>query len=75
MLFSMTLSDAQIFNQTKLRETIKDGTLGLLPSEPLKEGGPDLHLVHFLLGDDDIFIYIYDNIYIFLFLFLLVAHH
>ena len=43
-------SDAQIFNRSKLREKIKDGTLGLLPPEPLGEGEPDLQ--YFLLGDD-----------------------
>ena len=43
-------SDAQIFNRSDLREKIKDGTLGLPPSEPMGEGGPDLH--YFLLGDD-----------------------
>ena len=31
-------SDAQNFKQTKLREMIKDGTLGLLPPESLVEG-------------------------------------
>ena len=43
-------SDAQIFNHSRSREKIEDDTLGLLPPEPLGEGGPDLH--YFLLGDD-----------------------
>ena len=47
---SSSSSDAQIVNCSKLREKIKDGTLGLLPTEPLVEGGPDLH--YFLQGDD-----------------------
>ena len=34
-------SDAQIFNRSDLREKIKDSIFGLLPSEPLGEGGPD----------------------------------
>ena len=41
--------DAQIFNCSKLREKIEDGTLGLPPPETLGEGGSDLH--YFLLGD------------------------
>ena len=43
-------SDAQLFNCNKLRKKIKGGTLGLMPPEPLGEGGPDLH--YFLLGID-----------------------
>ena len=43
-------SGAQIFNNSKLRKKIEDGTLGLPPPEPLGEGGPDLH--YFLLGDN-----------------------
>ena len=43
-------SDAQIFNQSELKEKIEDGTLGLPPAEPLGEGGPPVH--YFLLGDD-----------------------
>ena len=43
-------SDAQIFNWSKLRKKIEDGTFGLPPAEPLGEGGPNLH--YFLLGDD-----------------------
>ena len=43
-------SDAQIFNRSKLKRRIENGTLGLPPSEPLGPGGPDLH--YFLLGDD-----------------------
>ena len=40
-------SDAQIFNHSKLKRRIENGTLGLPPPEPL---GPNLH--YFLLGDD-----------------------
>ena len=40
-------SDAQIFNCSKLKRRIENGTLGLPPPEPL---GPELH--YFLLGDD-----------------------
>ena len=43
-------SDAQIFNRSKLKRRIENGTLGLPPPEPLRPGGPDLH--YFLLGDD-----------------------
>ena len=44
-------SDAQIFNHSKLKRRIKNGTLGLPPPEPLGPGGgPNLH--YFLLGDD-----------------------
>ena len=42
--------DAQIFNGSKLKRRIENGTLGLPPSEPLGPGGPDLH--YFMLGDD-----------------------
>ena len=41
-------SNAQIFNQGKLRQKIEDATLGIPPPEPL-EGGPDLQC--FLLGE------------------------
>ena len=37
---SRSSSDAQIFNRSDLREKIKDGTLGLLPPEPLGREGP-----------------------------------
>ena len=40
------------FNRSVLREKIKDGSLGLLPPEPLGEEGLDLH--YFLLGDDTV---------------------
>ena len=43
-------SDAQIFNCSKLRRKIENGTLGLSPPEPLGPGGPNLH--YFLLRDD-----------------------
>ena len=43
-------SDAQIFNPSKLKRGIENGTLGLSPPEPLGPGLPDLH--YFLLGDD-----------------------
>ena len=45
-------SDAmnQNFNQSDLREKIEDGTLGLLPPEPLGKGGLKLH--YFFLVDD-----------------------
>ena len=36
-------ADAQNFNQSDLRDKIVDGTLGLLPPEPLGQGGPNLH--------------------------------
>ena len=42
--------DAQIFNSSKLKSRIENGTLGLPPPEPLGPGGSDLH--YFLLGDD-----------------------
>ena len=42
--------DAQIFNHSKLKRRIENGTLGLPPPEPQGPGGPDLH--YFLLGDD-----------------------
>ena len=41
-------SDAQIFNHSKLKRRIENGTLGLPPPEPLGPGRPDLH--YFLLG-------------------------
>ena len=43
-------SDAQIFNRSKLKRRIENGTLGLPPPEPLGPGGPDQH--YFLLGDN-----------------------
>ena len=43
-------SDAQIFNRSKLKRKIENGTLGLPPPEPMGPGGPDLH--YFLLGYD-----------------------
>ena len=43
-------SDAQIFNRSKLKRRIENGTLRLPPPEPLGPGGPDLH--YFLLGND-----------------------
>ena len=43
-------SDAQIFNRSKMKRRIENGTLGLLPPEPLGPGWPDLH--YFLLGDN-----------------------
>ena len=43
-------SDAQIFNRSKLKRRIENGTLGLPPPEPLGPGGPNLH--YFLLEDD-----------------------
>ena len=43
-------SDTQIFNCSKLKRRIENGTLGLPPPEPLGPGGPDLH--YFLLGED-----------------------
>ena len=44
-------SDAQIFNCSKLKRRIENGTFkGLPPPEPLGPGGPDLYF--FLLGDD-----------------------
>ena len=43
-------SDAQIFNPSKLKRRIENGTLGLPPPEPLGPGGPNLH--YLLLGDD-----------------------
>ena len=43
-------SDAQIFNCSKLKRRIENGTLGLPPPEPLGPGGPGLH--YFRLGDN-----------------------
>ena len=47
-------SDAQIFNRSKLKRRIENGTLGLLPPEPLGPGagggGGNLH--YFLLWND-----------------------
>ena len=42
--------DQWIFNRSKFRKKIEDGTWGLLTPELLGEGRPDLH--YFLLGDD-----------------------
>ena len=42
-------SDAQIFNQSKLKRRIENGTLGLSPPEPLGPEGPDPH--NFLLEE------------------------
>ena len=36
-------SDAQIFNRSKLKRGIENGTLGIPPPEPLGPGGTDLH--------------------------------
>ena len=47
---SGSLSDAQIFNRSKLRRKIENGTLGLPPPEPLGPGLLDLH--YFLLADN-----------------------
>ena len=47
---SRSSSDAQIFNFSKQKRRIENGTLGLPPPEPLGPGGPDLH--YSLLGDD-----------------------
>ena len=47
---SVSSSDTQIFNRSKLNKRIENGTLGLPLPEPLGPGGPDLH--YFLLGDD-----------------------
>ena len=47
---SGSLSDAQIFNCSKLRRKIENSTLGLPPPESLTPGGPSLQ--YFLLGDD-----------------------
>ena len=47
---SGSLSEAQIFNYSKLKRRIENGTLGLPLPEPLGPEGPDLH--YFLLGDD-----------------------
>ena len=46
---SGSLSDAQIFNRSKLKR-IENGRLGLPLPEPLDQRGADLH--YFLLGDD-----------------------
>ena len=43
-------SDAQIFNRSKLKRRIDNGTLGIPPPEQLSPGGPNLH--YFLLGDN-----------------------
>ena len=49
---SRSSSDTQIFNRSKLKRRLENGTLGLPPPEPLGpgEGGADLH--YFPLGDD-----------------------
>ena len=36
-------SDVKIFNYSKLRKKVKDGTFGLPAPEPLVKGIPDLH--------------------------------
>ena len=51
MRASGSSSDAQIFNRSKLKRRIENGTLRLPPPEPLGPRGPNLH--YFLLGDDD----------------------
>ena len=43
-------SNVQIFNRSKLKRRIENGTLGLPPPEPLGPGGANLH--YFVLGDD-----------------------
>ena len=43
-------SDAKIFNHSKLKRRIENGTFGLPPPEPLGPGGPNLHC--FLLRDN-----------------------
>ena len=45
---SESSSDPQIFNRSKLKKKIKDGTSGLPAPKPLGEGGQDLH--YFVLG-------------------------
>ena len=45
---SVSSSDVEIFNRSKLRKKIENDTLR--PPEHLGKGGPDLH--YFLLGDD-----------------------
>ena len=47
---TVSLSDAQIFNYSKLKRRIENGTLGLPPPEPLGPRGPDLH--YLLLWDN-----------------------
>ena len=44
------LGQLNIFDCSKLKKKIEDGTLGLPAPEPLGEGGPDLR--YFMLGDD-----------------------
>ena len=43
-------SDAQIFNQSELKETIEDGTIGFPPAEPLPND--DRPLPYYIIGDD-----------------------
>lgn len=43
-------SDAQIFNQSELKERIEDGSIGFPEAEPIERGGPNLP--YFILGDD-----------------------
>ena len=43
-------SNAEIFNRSKLKRKIENGTLGIPSPEALGPGGPDLH--YFLLEDD-----------------------
>ena len=50
MLGPVVLHLMPIFNHSKLRRKIENGTFGLPPTEPLGPGGPNLH--YFLLGED-----------------------
>ena len=45
-------SDAQIFNRSKLKRRIENGTLGIPLPEPLGPGGGGADLHYFLLGDN-----------------------
>jgi hypothetical protein len=43
-------SDCAVFNSSELKDALDDGTLGLLPAEPLP--GDDRPMPYFLVGDD-----------------------
>ena len=43
-------SDAQIFNESQLRDKIEDGSIGFPEASPIEEGGPDLP--YYILADD-----------------------